>query len=51
MQQNTPKRVCFPLKWTKKEDMSQLKKDEEMLTRYNNNNNNNNNNFFLIKYN
>lgn len=39
MQQNTPKKVCFPLKWTKKEDMSQLKKDEEMLTRYNNNNN------------
>ena len=37
MQQNTPKKVCFPLKWTKKEDMSQWKKDEEMLTRYNNN--------------
>ena len=40
MQQNTPKKGCFPLKWTKKEDMSQLKKDEEMLTRYNNNDNN-----------
>lgn len=33
MQQNIPKKACFPLKSTKKEDMSQLKKNEEMLTR------------------